>query len=67
MGGGMSLVMTDLPGKIGIAHPMFFGIAIGLVGIILVSLAYPVYNRVVQKERARIAPEIIRLTDDLMK
>lgn len=43
------------------------GIAIGIVGIIGVALAYPLYNRITQKERERIAPEIIRLTDELMK
>lgn len=43
------------------------GIFIGLIGIAGVALAYPVYNHVVKKERQRIAPEIIRLTDELMK
>ncbi len=43
------------------------GIFIGLIGIAGVALAYPVYNHVVKKERRRIAPEIIRLTDELMK
>lgn len=69
LGTGMSLAMTEIGAVIGLdgTLSMLFGILLGLVGIILVSLAYPVYNRVVQKERARIAPEIIRLTDDLMK
>lgn len=43
------------------------GIVIGLVGIAIVALAYPVYNRIVKKERERIAPEILRLTDELLK
>ncbi|MBQ8835996.1 MAG: hypothetical protein IJ002_00645 [Clostridia bacterium] len=43
------------------------GIVIGIVGIAIVSLAYPLYNRTLKKERAKIAPEIIRLTDELMK
>lgn len=43
------------------------GIIIGLFGIILVSLAYPLYNYITKKERERIAPEIIRLTDELLK
>lgn len=46
---------------------MILGIVVGLVGIVLVILAYPVYNNVVKKEREKIAPEIIRLTDELMK
>ena len=43
------------------------GIIVGLVGIVGIALAYPVYKRITEKERERIAPEIIRLTDELMK
>lgn len=43
------------------------GIVIGLVGIILISLAYPLFTRITQKEREKVAPEILRLTDELMK
>lgn len=69
LGFGMSLVMTDLSEILGSyeALDMIIGIAVGLVGIILVCLAFPVYNYIIKKERKRIAPEIIRLTDELMK
>ena len=43
------------------------GIVIGLIGIALVSLAYPVYTRTLKRERDRLAPEILRLTEELMK
>lgn len=43
------------------------GIIIGLIGIGIVAAAYPVYNCVMKKQREKIAPEIIRLTDELMK
>lgn len=43
------------------------GVVIGLVGIVLVTAAYPVYQHVIKKEREKIAPEIMRLTDELMK
>ena len=43
------------------------GIVIGILGIVAVSLAYPLYARIVQKEREKIAPEIMRLTDELMQ
>lgn len=69
MGMGMSLVMTDLGtifGMAGIAS-MIIGIIIGVPGIILVTLAYPVYGMVLKKEREKIAPEILRLTEELMK
>lgn len=43
------------------------GIIIGLIGIAGVALAYPIYMRITKKERERIAPEILRLTDELMQ
>ncbi len=68
MGAGMSLVMTDLAGIIGMtgSASMVVGIIIGVVGGILASLAYPVYNAIVRAKRKRLAPEIIRLTDELL-
>lgn len=43
------------------------GIVIGVIGIAIVAVAYPVYNHVTKKEREKIAPEILRLTEELMK
>lgn len=43
------------------------GIIIGIIGICTASLAYPLYTRVTKKERRKIAPEIMRLTDELLK
>lgn len=48
--------------------PLFIlGIVVGIVGIALVCCAYPLYVRIMKKERKRVAPEILRLTDELMK
>ncbi|MGN1001601.1 MAG: hypothetical protein ACI4PC_02420 [Oscillospiraceae bacterium] len=43
------------------------GIVIGVIGIVLIAAAYPLYVRVTERERKKIAPEILRLTDELMK
>ncbi len=43
------------------------GIVIGFVGIAMLSSAHPMYNYVLRKERKRIALEILRLTDELIK
>ena len=43
------------------------GIVVGVAGIVGVSMAYPLYTKVTKRERERIAPEILRLTDELMK
>ena len=69
LGTGMSLAMTNL-GEILGSHrdfAMLIGIVIGLVGMVLVALAYPFYNRVLKKQREKIAPEILRLSDELLK
>ena len=69
LGMGMSLAMTDIGKIIGLlgGMAMLVGILIGIVGIVLVCMAYPIYNCIIKKERKKIAPEIIRLTDELMK
>ena len=66
LGTGMSLCMTDLAAALGMGA-MILGILVGVVGLVLAALAYPVYNRVLKKERQRIAPEILRLTDELLQ
>ena len=65
LGTGMSLCMTELGAALG-NLAMVLGILVGLVGIVMVALAYPLYNRTLKKERQKIAPEILRLTDELM-
>ena len=69
LGMGMSLAMSDIGKMIGLlgGMAMLVGILIGIVGIVLVCVAYPIYNSIIKKEREKIAPEIIRLTDELMK
>lgn len=61
MGTGMSfcMVWTDIL--------MIPGIVIGIIGMIGVALAYPVYNKVLKTESEKIAPEILKLSEELMK
>ena len=69
LGIGMSLCMTDVGEMLG-SHrdiAMVIGIIIGVVGGVLASLAYPIYNAIVKAKRKKLSPEIIRLTDELMK
>ena len=69
MGAGMSLVMTELAESLGMSGDaaMMIGITVGIVGGILASLAYPTYNAIVKAKRKKLAPEILRLSDELMK
>lgn len=41
------------------------GIIVGVIGIAVVAAAYPIYNRITRKRREKLAPEIMRLTDEL--
>ena len=66
MGAGMSLVMTDIGAALG-RLAMIVGIVVGLVGMVLAALAYPVYNRVLKKQRQKIAPQILHLSEELLK
>lgn len=69
LGLGMSFAMSEL-GEILGSHrdmAMLIGVLIGVVGIAMVSLAYPIYRVILKRERRKIAPEILRLTDELIK
>ena len=66
LGTGMSLCMTELGAALG--HlAMVIGILVGVLGLIMVALAYPLYNSVLRRERKRIAPEILKLSEELLK
>ena len=67
LGSGMSLIMTEIGAALGAFLSLLLGLALGAVGIVLVALAYPLYDRTLKKEREKIAPEVLRLTDELMK
>jgi hypothetical protein len=41
------------------------GIIIGLIGMAGVGSAYPLYQHITRKQREKLAPEIMRLTEEL--
>ena len=61
---GVGMCCTMLP-----SWEQYFvpGIVIGVVGLIGVIAAYPIYTHMVKRKRAKLAPEIMRLSDELMK
>ncbi len=69
LGLGMSLILTDVGVHFGLQNvaAMVVGILLGIPGIALVGVAYPMYNKILKDEREKIAPEIIRLTDELLR
>ena len=62
MGVGMCFTMVS-----GWEKFFVLGVIVGLIGIALIAAAYPVYKAVLKHKRKIIAPEIIRLSDELMK
>ena len=42
------------------------GIVIGCIGLAGMAAAYPIYNRIVKQDRIKIAPEILRLSEELI-
>ena len=69
LGTGMSFIMTDLGTVLGAYSDfsLLLGIVVGLIGMVPVALAYPIYNRVLRKQREKIAPEILQLSEELLK
>lgn len=70
LGCGMSLIMAKgFADAVGVSQEnvMKVGIPIGLVGCLLDAIAYPIYRHILKKDRERLAPEIMQLTDELMK
>ena len=65
MGAGMSLVMTEIGMAVGIASPMIPGIVIGIVGMALAALNYPIYKRILSARRKKYAPEILSLSESI--
>jgi len=41
------------------------GVGVGIAGGIMMAAAYPAYRTITQKQRERVAPEILALTEEL--
>ena len=67
MGSGMSLIMTDISKTVGIGNPMLYGITIGAAGMLMATINYPIYAKILGKRRDKYAAEIIAVSDKIMK
>jgi len=67
MGSGMSLVMTEIGTLLGMTATMVPGIVIGIVGLLMAIINYPIYKRILRSRRKKYADKIIALSDEIMK
>ena len=44
---------------------MVLGIIIGVVGIVVLSAAYPLYKKIVKEDRAKVADQILTLSKEI--
>ena len=65
MGGGMSLVMTEIGTALGtLAMPL--GIGVGVVGMLMAVATYPLYNKILEARKAKYQSEILALSDRII-
>ena len=66
MGAGMSLVMTDIGAAIGITSALVPGIAVGVVGLCMAILTYPIYKGILNSRKKKFSAEILSLSEKIM-
>ena len=66
MGSGMSLVMTDIGSIIGLNSALVPGIVIGILGLGMALLSYPIYKSILNSRKNKYSAEILSLSDKIM-
>lgn len=66
MGAGMSLVMTDIGTVLNMTNTMVPGILVGIVGLVMALVNYPIHKKILASRRKKYAERIIALSDKLM-
>ena len=67
MGAGMSLVMTDIGAMLGMTETLLPGIAVGIVGLAIALTTYPIYKKILSARKKKYAPQIMELSERIMK
>lgn len=67
LGSGMSLIMTDISSVLGLSQPMVPGIVVGVIGMLMVSINYPIYKKLLASRRKKYADRIIALSNSIME
>ena len=67
MGSGMSLVMTDLGASLGLGSAMGPGVLVGIIGMAMALTTYPIYKKVLNARKKKYAPQIMKLSEQIME
>ena len=67
MGSGMSLVMTDIGSVIGLSDSLIPGIVVGVIGMAMCLVNYPIYKSILNNRKKKFAPRILELSEKIMK
>ena len=46
---------------------LFLGIVLGIIGMLVMSVSYPLFVCIAKKKRQKLAPEILKLTEEMLK
>lgn len=66
MGSGMSLVMTDIGSMLGMTETMIPGIVIGIVGMLMAIINYPIYKGILGARKKKYAGKIMDLSNKIL-
>ena len=66
MGAGMSLVMTDIGSTLHVANPLVSGIIIGVCGMAMAIVNYPIYRSILGARKAKYSEQILALSEKMM-
>ena len=66
MGAGMSLVMTEIGAILGIANALIPGIVIGIAGMGMALINYPMYKGILASRKKKYGAEILALSEKIM-
>ncbi len=66
MGSGMSLVMTDIGTTLGLGDTVIPGIILGIIGLTMAVVNYPIYKNILAKRKEKFADKIVALSDEII-
>ncbi|MBQ8174384.1 MAG: dihydropteridine reductase [Clostridia bacterium] len=66
MGTGMSLVMTDIGSTLAIANTLPLGVTVGVVGLVMALINYPVHKNILNGRKRKYAAEILAISERIM-